>query len=196
MLTPLIQAAQFLIQTLFELYIFFVLLRVIFHWTKISHTNQLLITIARITHPPLKPIYSILPTVNGIDLAAIILLLGLSMLKIGLLFWLQAGIIPSVMGLATLAFAEILKQLIDIYFYVLLIFTVMSWFNPLTLGPIIEIMIKMSEPLLKPARAILPNMGGLDFSPILVMMGLQLLTILIVAPLTQIGISLIKTTLR
>lgn len=196
MLTPLIQAAQFLIQTLFELYIFFVLLRVIFHWTKISHTNQLLITIARITHPPLKPIYSILPTVNGIDLAAIILLLGLSMLKIGLLFWLQASIIPSVMGLATLAFAEILKQLIDIYFYVLLIFTVMSWFNPLTLGPIIEIMIKMSEPLLKPARAILPNMGGLDFSPILVMMGLQLLTILIVAPLTQIGISLIKTTLR
>jgi YggT family protein len=196
MLIPLNQAFQFLVQTFFEIYIFFILLRVIFHWVNIRPTNPILVTISRITHPPLRPIYQLLPRINGVDLAAILLLLVFTMLKNTALFWLQTGFIPPLQGLAVLAFTEILKQFIDIFFYTLIILSLISWFNPLTLAPIIEIIVKISEPLLRPVRALLPPLSGLDFSPLFVMIILKLMVILVVTPLTQISLHLIQSHLH
>lgn len=195
MLIPLSQAAKFLIERIFTLYISFVLLRVTFHWAKISTTNHFLITISRLTHPPLKLIYKLIPSVNGMDLAAVLLLSLLSMSKIGSLFWLQTGSLPPTTGLAILAFSEILKQLINIFFSVLIIFAVMSWFNPVTLGPLVEIIVKMSEPLLRPIRWVVPPVSGIDFSPMVAIIALELLDIILVSPLTQIGITFIQPSL-
>lgn len=192
MLSPIAQAAYFLIQTLFNLYILFVLLRIIFHWVHINPKNQFLLTIARMTNPPLRPLYKVVPIINGLDLGAVILLLSLSTLKIGVLFWLQTSLIPPLAGLLTLAFAEILNQFINIFLYAVVLLTFMSWLNPLSLGPIIEITVKILEPLLRPARWLTPKISEIDFSPMVIFLGLRLIDILIVNPLTQIGINLIK----
>jgi len=143
--------------------------------------------IARLTHPPLRPIYRIVPTINGLDLAAILLLLALAMTRTGLLFWLETGFIANLTGLGVLAFAELLNQLVNTFFYTILILTLMSWFNPMMLGPLVEILVKISEPLLRPIRRLLPLSSGMDFSPLVIMILLQLLKIIIVAPLGQTG---------
>lgn len=187
MLTPLNHASQFLVQTFFDFYIFIVFLRVIFHWVKIDGRNPLLQIIARLTHPPLRPIYRIVPSVGGLDLAAALLLLALTMLKISLLSWLLTGITPHLTGLLVVAFSELLKQLINIFFYTILILALISWFNPTTFGPLVEILLKISEPLLKPMSRALPPISGMNFSPLVVMVTLQLLEIVIVVPLAQIG---------
>jgi len=50
--------------------------------------------------------------------------------------------------------------------------------------------VRISEPLIRPIRGILPNISGLDFSPLILIIGLKLLAILLVQPLAQIGASL------
>jgi YggT family protein len=196
MLEPFNQAVKFLTQTLVELYILLVCLRVIFHWANVSHANPILLNIGRVTYPCLRPIYNLLPPLKGIDLAAVILLSSLSMSKIGMLFWWQTGYIPPLTGLALLAFAEILKQFIDIFFFMSMLFGLMSWFNPFTSPAVVEIVLKISSPLWRLAQGLLPRTSGIDFSPLLVIIGLKLLTILIVGPLSQIGIELMKATVN
>ncbi len=51
MLAPFLEAFKFLVQTLFNLYIFLVSLRVIFHWVRVHPANPILLLISRITYP-------------------------------------------------------------------------------------------------------------------------------------------------
>ncbi len=189
------QAIQFLTQSFFEVYIRFVLLHVIFHWVKIHSENPISLSLARITLPLLRPIRRSIPNVGGLDIASIALLIGLSMLKLYMVFWLQTGIIPCFQGLATLAFSSLLKQLIDIFFYTLIALVLMSWFSPLAAGPAVEIIFKICEPLLKIAQLIVPHVSYVDLSPLVISISLRLLMILIVNPLNQIGMQLIQKNL-
>ena len=50
-----------------------------------------------------------------------------------------------------------------------------SWVDPAGSGRIARLLIELSEPILGPVRRILPTTGGLDWSPLLVMIALQLL---------------------
>jgi YggT family protein len=193
MLSLFTEAFRYIVQNLFELYILLVSLQIIFHWVKVSRTNPILLLIARVTAPPLRPIYSLVPSVNGIDFAAIALLSALSMLKISILFWLNTHILPPMPSLIVLAFGGILKQFIDIFFFIIMMFSLMSWFNPVTSSAIVEIIVKISEPLLRPTRGLWLNISGIDFSPMVVALVLQLVNIRIVAPLIRIGFDLMKT---
>lgn len=190
MLNSFNNAGIFLIQSIFDLYIFILLLRVVLQWVNTDSHNPLFILVARLTNPPLRPICRMIPSLHGIDFAAIILLLGLEMLKIAFLVWLQVNTTPHFIGLIVLAFAELLNQLINIFFYAVIALTILSWISPLAHGPLVEILVRVSEPLIKPIRGILPSISGLDFSPLILIVGLKLLTILLVQPLAQIGASL------
>jgi YggT family protein len=190
MLTPFNNAGLFLIQSIFDLYIFILLLRVVLQWIHIDSHYPLFALVAKLTNPPLKPIYRIIPNLHGIDLAAVALLLGLETIKIAFFVWLQINTTPHLGGLFILAFAELLNQLINIFFYAILALAILSWVSPLARGPLIEILVRLSEPLLRPVRTILPSFSGFDFSPLVLIIGLKLLTILLVQPLAQIGTSL------
>lgn len=186
-MNPFNDAGLFLVQAVFDLYIFIVMLRIVLQWVNTDYKNPLLVVIAKLTNPPLKPICRIIPSLHGIDFAAIVLLLALEMLKITLLVLLQNGGIPHLIGLIVLSFAELLNQLINIFFYAILGLAVVSWLSPLAHGPLIEVLVRISEPLIRPVRRFMPNISGIDISPIPVMIGLKLLTILLVHPLAQIG---------
>lgn len=190
MLNSFSNAGIFLIQSIFDLYIFILLLRIVLQWVNTDSYNPLFVLIAKLTNPPLRPICRLIPSLHGIDLAAIILLLGLEIIKIAFLVWLQINTTPHLIGLLVLGFAELLNQLINIFFYAVIALTILSWVSPLAHGPLVEILVRISEPLIKPIRGILPSISGLDFSPLIVIIGLKLLSILLVQPLAQIGASL------
>lgn len=190
MVNPLDNAGLFLIQIVFDLYIFIVMLRVVLQWVNTNFNNPLLALIAKLTNPPLKPICRIIPTLHGVDLAAVVLLLLLEVAKFTLMLWLQAGVLPNFLGLLVLAFAELLNQLINIFFYAILALAILSWLSPLAHGPLVEILYRLSEPLMKPVRRFIPTVSGFDLSPIPVLIFLKLLTIIVVQPLAQIGAAL------
>ena len=60
---------------------------------------------------------------------------------------------------------------------------VISWINPGSYNPAISLISSLTEPLLGPVRRRMPNMGGLDLSPMVVMIGLVLLEMLLIPPI-------------
>jgi YggT family protein len=190
MLNSFSNAGIFLIQSIFDLYIFILLLRVVLQWVNTDSRNPLFVLVAKLTNPPLRPICRVIPSLHGIDLAAIILLLSLEMIKIAFLVWLQINTTPHLIGLVVLGFAELLNQLINIFFYAVIALAILSWISPSANGPLVEILVRISEPLIKPIRGILPSVSGLDFSPLILIVVLKILTMLLVQPLAQIGASL------
>ncbi len=70
---------------------------------------------------------------------------------------------------------SLLIQLIDLYSLIVLVAVVMSWMQLPPSNPIAGFVNAMTEPLLDPIRRALPSMGGLDFSPMVLLIGLRML---------------------
>jgi len=68
-----------------------------------------------------------------------------------------------------------LWRLLDIYWWILIIRVIMSWVNANPYNPIVRIVYALTEPVLAPIRRILPPLGGLDFSPMVVLIAIMLL---------------------
>lgn len=71
---------------------------------------------------------------------------------------------------------EILIRAIEIYRYVVFAAVIASWVAPGSDHPIVRLLEKLTEPVFAPIRKILPAMGGFDLSPLVVLLGLSLLT--------------------
>jgi YggT family protein len=71
----------------------------------------------------------------------------------------------------------VLGLLINLYFFMLIAMIVVSWIAPGSRHPAIELIWQVSEPVMAPFRALLPNMGGIDFSPILVFISINVIQI-------------------
>ena len=69
----------------------------------------------------------------------------------------------------------ILRQIIDLYSLIVLGAVVMSWMQLPPSNPVAQLVHAVTEPVLGPLRRALPSMGGLDFSPIVLLFGLQML---------------------
>ena len=72
-----------------------------------------------------------------------------------------------------------LIRLLDIYSIILLIRVLMSWVNPSPFNPIVQIIYRLTEPVLAPVRRILPAFGPIDLSPIVVFAAIWFLKVLI-----------------
>jgi YggT family protein len=184
------QAAVFLIEIIFGLYILAVLLRFLLARVRADFYNPLSQFIVKVTNPAIKPLRRIIPGYGGIDWPSIILLFFIQAVEIILIALIASGRLPAPMGLLVLTFAYLLKEIIYVYIFIILIQVVISWVNPSAYNPATVIMHQLSEPILKPARRLMPPAGGFDFSSLVVLIGLQLLTILLVSPLMDLGLRL------
>jgi YggT family protein len=68
-----------------------------------------------------------------------------------------------------------LARLIDLYSLVVLLAVILSWIQLDRRNPLAAIVYGLTEPLLAPIRSVLPPMGGLDFSPMVLLFALQIL---------------------
>ncbi len=183
-------AGIYLIKTLFGLYIVVLLLRILLQWVRADFYNPLVQFLVKLTNPPLLPLRRVLPGFYGLDLAGIVLIFGLKLVQLALIFGLM-GHMPAVGGLLVVAVAQLLDLLISVLFWAVIIGAVLSWVNPDPRQPLVIVLYQLTEPILQPARNVLPPMGGLDLSPIAVLVLLQLTRILLIAPLLDTGYRLL-----
>lgn len=179
-------ASTFLIDTVFGLYILLVLLRFLLQLARADFYNPICQFLVKATNPPLKPLRRVIPGLWKIDLASIVLLLALQILAVWLIH-VANGRAVSVEGLFVLSAAELLALTLNTFLVAILIQVILSWVGPGVRNPLTSILHSLNEPLLGPARRILPAMSGIDFSPLLVLIALQLLKILVVGPLSDLG---------
>lgn len=184
------QAAVFLIEIIFGLYILAVLLRFLLARVRADFYNPLSQFIVKVTNPAIKPLRRIIPGYMGIDWPSIVLLFAVQIVEIILIALITSGRIPAVEGLCVLTIANLIKEVIYVYIFIILIQVVISWINPGAYNPITTLLYQLSEPVLKPVKRLLPPAGGFDFSPLVVLIGFQLLIILLVSPLMDLGLRL------
>jgi len=179
-------AGLFLIQTLFGIYILAVMLRFLLQWVRADFYNPLVQVLVKITNPVLIPLRRIIPGLFGMDLAAVVLMLVLQ----GLELYLVATILGGSLAATTLilgSIAKILGLLLGVYFWLILIQVILSWVSPQTYNPAITLIYTLTEPVLRPARRIMPDLGGLDLSPLVVIVVLQLMRMLVIAPIRDLA---------
>jgi YggT family protein len=187
------EAGVFPIQFVFGLYILAVLLRFLLQLVRADFYNPISQFLVSLTNPPLRPLRRLIPGLWGIDLASILLLFLLTGLQWLLIFLLTAGAVPSMLGLAVYSLADLLKLTFYVFYGALLIRIIVSWISPYTQhNPALNLVMRLTEPMMRPARRLLPATGGIDFSPILVFLALGLMQILILQPLLALGQGLMR----
>ena len=179
-------SAIFLIQTVFGLYILAVMLRLMLQWVRADFYNPVSQFIVKITNPPLKVLRRVIPGWGGIDLASVLLLIALQMAELFLIY-MALGQAAGVSALFVVAISELLGLVINVFIGAILIQVILSWVAPGSYNPLIGLVHRIAEPLLAPARRIIPPFSGIDLSPLVALVVLQLLKILLVAPIADFG---------
>ena len=179
-------AGEYLIDAVFGLYIAAVMIRFLLQLVRADFYNPVCQFLVKVTNPPLKPLRRIIPGVGGIDVASIALMLALQIIKI-LLITLLAGVSVAWAGLIVISIGQLIALLLNIYMFSILIQVVLSWIGGGTANPVTSLLYSLNEPVMRPARRILPPISGFDISPILVFLMIGLLKILVVSPILDLG---------
>lgn len=175
----------FLVDTLFSLYVFAMLLRFLLQWVEADFYNPVSQFLVKITHPLLRPVRRVLPSIGRVDSASIALVFIIQMLAGYLIFALQ-GLVVNPGVVAVWALIQILDMLFSLYTYGILIIALLSWFATTSYNPAITLLHSLMAPVLGFFRRIIPPMGGVDLSPMAALVALQVLKMLITAPLEQL----------
>ena len=181
-------AAIFIIQTLGSLYLLIVLMRFILQLVRANFYNPLCQFVVKATQPLLKPLRRIIPGFGGLDLASLALAI-LVQLVLMVLVILIAGANPAAVGLQLLVWAiiAVTSLFLKIFFFAMIISVILSWVAPGSYNPGAQLVNQICEPLLAPFRKLLPNLGGLDISPIFAFIALNLLDRFVIGNLAAMG---------
>ena len=185
-------AGVFLVQTIFGIAILIVMLRFLLQLVKADFYNPASQVIVRATQPILAPMRRVIPGIGGIDVSSIVLMLVLQMAETGVLKTMGAYALfnVSTAGLFVWAIADLVELATFVFIFALIVQVILSWLSPGAYNPIVGLLYSFNEPILRPARRVLPSTGGLDFSPLIALIFLNLVQILAVGILRDLAISI------
>ena len=182
------QAMQFLLGTIFGLLTLAFLLRCYLQLTGAPFHNPLSQAVVSLTNFAVRPIRRIVPAIGWLDTASLLLALLTQLVLQLALLWLSDFPLmvadPQVyLALLGLAMLGVVKLSLYIILYAVILQAVMSWINPHT--PIAPVLDSLTRPLLRPLRRHMPLTAGVDLTPLIVFIFIELLLMLLVAPLEQ-----------
>lgn len=172
---------EFLINTVFGLYILAVMLRFLLAAVRADFYNPISQFLVKVTNPPLRPLRRLLPAIGRLDTSSLVLMLVLQLLSLLLIAMLRDGGI-SIGALLLLAVAELIGLFLNVLLFSILIQVIISWVNPGTYNPAISLLYSVTEPVLGPCRRLIPPISGLDLSPLVALIAIQLAKMLLLPP--------------
>ena len=119
----------FLINTVFDLYLFVLIVRVILVWSGANYFHPVTQFIVKLTDFLVKPLRRIIPNVRGIELSSVFLIIVLEIIKFLVVTTLSYGM-PNILGVIVLALADFFKLIILTFFYAILLQAILSWIQP------------------------------------------------------------------
>ncbi|AOE62749.1 YggT family protein [Pseudomonas corrugata] len=173
-------AAVYVLQTLGSLYLLIVLMRFVLQLVHANFYNPLCQFVVKATQPLLKPLRRIIPSLFGLDMSSLVLAILVQMALMALTLLLTYGTTGNPLQLLIWSIIGITALFLKIFFFALIISVILSWVAPGSHNPGAELVNQICEPALAPFRRIVPNLGGLDISPILAFMVLKLLDMLVI----------------
>ncbi|CAM3162648.1 MULTISPECIES: YggT family protein [Vibrio] len=164
---------NFLISTLFDLYIMVVILRIWLQAARADFYNPFSQFIVKATQPVVAPLRRVVPSIGSIDLATVLFAYVLCVLKfVTLILVASGGSVSFSAEFFFLGLLSLIKAAGGLLFWVLLIRAILSWVSQ-GRSPIEYVFHQLTEPMLAPIRRVIPAMGGFDLSVLVLFIGLQ-----------------------
>ena len=163
---------------LFSLALFLIAMRFLAQLCGVSPYNPISTGIRKVTDPIVAPINRLIPAGKRLNIGAIAALILCQTAYIAVMLWILnrfdafnvvQALIWGALGAAGL--------LINIIFYSVLAIIVVSFLAPQSNHPAVEFLWQLTEPVMAPLRSVIPPMGGLDFSPILLFIGINVIRV-------------------
>lgn len=171
-------AGLFLLETLVSLYLTVLFIRFLMQWFRVDYFNPISQAIVKITKPVLQPFRSFIPNRGKIDFALLLVMFLIQALAI--VFSLQMrGMAFDMTSLLFVTAVQLIHMAITTLIFAVIIRAVLSFIDPFGKNPFAHVMTQLTEPLMAPVRKVIPSIGGLDLSPLVVILGLQMLQILL-----------------
>lgn len=172
------KALIFLISSIFSVYIFIVWLRIYLQFMGANFFNPICQFLIIATNPFVLPLRKILPSLKSIDLSSTVLLFATAIIEIFVL-GLIAGYLINFFFILFFAVLTIVNTILQVFFWGVILRAIFSFLPQSQYSPTNEILFYISEPLLKPARRMLPPISGIDLSPFIVLLFLGFIKIII-----------------
>jgi YggT family protein len=176
----------FLIDTLLSLYIMAVLLRFLLQWCGADFYNPISQFLVKITHPPLRIMRRFVPAIGKIDSSSLVLMLSLQMLTDFSILLLK-GVSINIGALVILSMTQLITLLLNVLVFSVFARALLSWMNPGAFYAAASIVEALSNPILNLCRKIIPNLGGIDLSPLAALVLLQMAKMVVLPPLHELA---------
>lgn len=174
------QIASFLIGVVADFFAYALLARFLFQWLRVPFRNVLGEFIVAATNWMVAPARRVIPSLRGLDLASLLLALLVQAASLYALLAIAGWDFSSSPGIAAgvlagLALIDLLRDTVYIQIFALIVQAVLSWVNPYS--PVAPVFDALTRPFLRPIRRVVPPLGGVDLSPLVLIVLLQVLLI-------------------
>ena len=171
-------SSYFLIDTLFNLYLMVVILRLWLQYVRADFYNPFSQFVVKATQPVVAPLRRVIPAIGKFDTATFVLALAVAVAKIGIISAMFSNGAFNPVAVLIIGSLTLLKQFLSLVFWMLILRAILSWVsqggNPFEL-----VIAQLTEPLLAPIRKIIPPLGGLDLSVLIAIIALQFIQLLL-----------------
>lgn len=174
-------ALFYLVSTIFELYLWVLLLRILLQWVRADFYNPFSQLIWKMTQPILKWLQPVIPRWRNLDGAGLLFALVIALIYVRVVITL----LGANYGWSAALWWAVLKLVVltlNLYTFSLFVQAILSWVGPGVSNPAGSVLWSINEPLLRPVRRLLPPLSGLDLSPLVVILILQVLNRLVPLP--------------
>lgn len=180
-------ALMFIVQFIFGMYSFVIVLRFFLRMVNADYHHPFVAGIAKSTTPVIRKLQKYLPDVGHVETASLVLLLIVTLVKLLLVSFIS-GYIPHVVGLLAWTFASMIEVVLDTVFYMMIMMAILSWLpnaNPMLYG----LLMQVTAPFLMWIRRWVPLFGGMDLSPVVMLLVIQIVEMLVVNPVMRASLS-------
>lgn len=184
-MSPAGEGGLFLLHFLAGMVVFVLLLRFLLRATYVDWRHPIVTFVAKVTNPICFPANKLIPTHGRWDWAAIVTALLVQVLFV-LLLGTLTGKDYGFALIGMVAVTEIMNQMLDMMFWLIIIQVVLSWVSP-GYNPNTAIFEQLTAPILRPFQRLIPPISGLDLSPIVAILAIKLTQIVVVGSIAQIG---------
>lgn len=180
----------FILKLLVDIYLYVLLLRLLLQFYKAPLSNRISQFVVKITDPVIKPLQRLIPSYRGIDLAIVVFMLLLQGLFYFLVILIKAKIMSNIFGILLMSIAMLADKWFTLVFWAIIIEVITTWVPALQTSVLAPIVRLLAEPWLQFARRYVPTFAGLDFSPLVVLLLLQLISIFVFSPVINMGLKI------
>ena len=177
--------ARFLLNTVFTLFGAALLLRAWLQVVRMPPYNPVTNAVLQATNWSVLPLRRILPSTRNVDWASLVAALIAAIVYVVLMVVLTGAdpltLVPTLLIVAVLT---VIKWALNLIIWMTILMALLSWLNPRS--PAMPILYQLTAPFLNPLRRVVPHLGGIDLSPILLFVIVQVLLMVVTRAAVQL----------